>query len=79
MATDPCRHQLKRKNRRNCSNSLRTPERRSALRDLHHFSYEALAKIPEIPIGTVKSRLFTAHEELCRIWLGAKKRQREKS
>lgn len=57
------------------------PDQRTLLwlREVEGQSYEELAKILEIPVGTVKSRLFTAREELRRVWLGHETGQREKS
>jgi RNA polymerase sigma-70 factor, ECF subfamily len=40
------------------------------LREVEGYSYAELAKILEIPEGTVKSRLFAAREALRRVWLG---------
>jgi RNA polymerase sigma-70 factor (ECF subfamily) len=48
------------------------PEARSLLwlREVEGYSYTELAEIIDIPLGTVRSRLFTAREELRRIWKG---------
>lgn len=43
------------------------------LREVEGYSYSELAEILGIPLGTVKSRLFTARENLRRIWLNGKK------
>ena len=42
------------------------------LREVEGYSYQELAQILEIPEGTVKSRLFTAREELRRVWKSRK-------
>lgn len=50
------------------------PDSRSVLwlREVEGYSYEELACIFDIPLGTVKSRLFTAREELRRVWKSGK-------
>jgi RNA polymerase sigma-70 factor (ECF subfamily) len=40
------------------------------LREAEGYSYEELSNILSIPIGTVRSRLFAAREQLRRIWKG---------
>ena len=43
------------------------------LREVEGYSYQELAGMLEVPLGTVKSRLFAAREQLRRIWKGEKK------
>ncbi len=38
------------------------------LREVEGYSYEELAGILELPVGTVRSRLFSAREQLRRVW-----------
>ncbi len=40
------------------------------LREVEGYSYDELARILGIPLGTVKSRLFAAREQLRRVWRG---------
>lgn len=40
------------------------------LREVEGYSHTELAKILDIPLGTVKSRLFAAREALRRVWRG---------
>ena len=42
------------------------------LREVEGYSYDELAGILEIPVGTVKSRLFSAREQLRRVWNSGK-------
>jgi RNA polymerase sigma-70 factor (ECF subfamily) len=43
------------------------------LREVEGHSYAELAEIFSIPLGTVKSRLFAAREELRELWNARKK------
>lgn len=43
------------------------------LREVEGYSYSELAETLGIPLGTVKSRLFSARESLRQVWLNGKK------
>lgn len=38
------------------------------LREMHELSYEEIAQVLQIPVGTVRSRLFTARQRFAQIW-----------
>lgn len=46
------------------------PEKRALLwlREVEGYSYQELAEMLAIPVGTVRSRLFAAREQLRRVW-----------
>lgn len=48
------------------------PDKRSLLwlREIEGYSYQELAEMLQIPLGTVQSRLFAAREQFRRIWRG---------
>ena len=59
-----------------CDALARLPEEQRTLlwlREVEGQSYEELASILDIPVGTVRSRLFTAREHLREIWQTAPK------
>ncbi|MDW8322349.1 MAG: sigma-70 family RNA polymerase sigma factor [Armatimonadota bacterium] len=38
------------------------------LREMHELSYEQIAQVLRIPVGTVRSRLFTARQRFAELW-----------
>ena len=38
------------------------------LREMHELSYEEIAQVLRIPVGTVRSRLFTARQRFAELW-----------
>jgi RNA polymerase sigma-70 factor (ECF subfamily) len=55
------------------------PEQRILLwlREVEGQSYSELSEILNVPVGTVRSRLFAARQELRQLWLGPRPRRQE--
>lgn len=49
------------------------------LREVEGYSYDELAQVFDVPVGTVASRLFAVREELRRIWHGTASAKKEGS
>ena len=45
------------------------------LREVEGYSYQELAEMLAIPVGTVRSRLYTARERLRRVWKGEENKE----
>lgn len=52
---------------------LLSPELRTTLvlREMEQLSYEEVAELMHVPVGTVRSRLHTARERFRKLWLEA--------
>jgi len=53
------------------------PDSRSLLwlREVEGYSYRELAEMLAVPVGTVRSRLYTARERLRRVWKGERNKE----